>query len=101
MTGMPNRLTIFASPPQSARFSYYEYKFMVPHESLHFVRNVLDEFCGGSDPFPEGTVDSIYYDTPNERFLGECQNGDSQKTKFRIRGYGGGTYLQVHQKMKD
>ena len=31
----------------------------------------------------------------------KCLNGNPEKTKFRIRGYGDGTFRQVHQKDKD
>lgn len=82
-------------------FSYYEYKYLVPHENLNTVRHVLEELYGGSDPYSEGVVDSIYYDTSDEICLAQCLNGDARKTKFRIRGYGNGSYVQVHQKLKD
>lgn len=81
-------------------FSYYEYKYLVPHSQFHQIKSILDEFLGDSDPFPKGIVDSIYYDTYQEDLLFQCLNGDADKLKFRIRGYGGGTYGQVHQKIK-
>jgi hypothetical protein len=82
-------------------FSYYEYKFFVSQEQLGHVKQVLDVFSGGTDPFPSGIVDSIYYDTPDGKIFFECLNGDAKKCKFRIRGYGDGRYLQIHQKVKD
>lgn len=82
------------------KFSYYEYKYLVPHSQFHQVKSILDEFLGDSDPFPMGVVDSIYYDTYQEDLLFQCLNGDADKLKFRIRGYGGGIYSQVHQKIK-
>ena len=81
-------------------FSYYEYKYRVPHEVLHHVTDLLQEFCGHTDPFPSGIVDSIYYDTLDQSLLRQCINGDAEKVKFRIRGYGDGQYFQLHQKMK-
>ena len=79
-------------------FSYYEYKYLVRDEKLEKVLEILDELCGGSDPFAKGIVDSIYYDTIHEQFYRQCLNGDSDKTKYRIRGYGNGCYSQIHQK---
>ena len=81
-------------------FSYYEYKYLVRHENLSQVYDLLNEFYGSSDPYPSGVVDSIYYDTYDEQCLGQCLNGDSDKVKFRIRGYGDGTYISQHQKIK-
>ncbi|NRA64834.1 MAG: VTC domain-containing protein [Pseudobacteriovorax sp.] len=81
--------------------NYNEYKFHVANESLAYVRNVLDSLHGHSDPFPEGVVDSIYYDTSDLAFYNQCLNGDPMKTKFRIRGYGDGAFHQMHLKRKD
>ena len=87
-------------PEEKDRFSYYEYKYLVPHSQLTQIYDILEEFLGNSDPFPSGTVDSIYYDSCTEVFLGQCLNGDADKYKFRIRGYGDGQYIQLHQKIK-
>ena len=90
----------FAKPDSEQPFSYYEYKYLVPHSDLSQVKSILDELMGHSDPFPQGIVDSIYYDTQNELFLNQCIDGDADKIKFRIRGYGESCYLQLHQKIK-
>lgn len=82
-------------------FSYYEYKYLVRHRYLSHVHDLLNEFYGHSDPFPEGIVDSVYYDTYEDSCLDQCLNGDSKKWKFRVRGYGDDTFNQVHQKVKD
>jgi hypothetical protein len=79
---------------------YYEYKFAVSHEQLTYVRAVLDATLGGSDPYPCGTVDSIYYDTFDNRCLSQCLVGAATKSKFRIRGYGNGSFSQLHLKQK-
>ena len=81
-------------------FNYYEYKYFVTNEQLGYIRALLESFAGDSDPFPEGCVDSIYYDTVDRRCYLECLNGESVKRKFRIRGYSSGIYQQVHQKEK-
>ena len=81
--------------------NYNEYKFHVSYENLSYILDVLRSLYGGSDPFPEGIVDSIYYDTPDRKLYQQCLNGSSQKTKFRIRGYGDGLFHQLHQKDKD
>lgn len=82
-------------------FSYYEHKYLVLHKNLLSVRRILDSFLGSSDPYPQGTVDSIYYDTKQQRLLSQCIEGVGEKFKFRIRGYGNASYLQVHEKIKN
>ena len=80
---------------------YNEYKYLVSNEKLPHVRDILQAMLGGTDPFPEGCVDSLYFDTYDRRAYGECLNGDTRKRKFRIRGYGDNTFHQLHQKDKD
>lgn len=82
-------------------FPYNEFKFLVTNESLSYVVDVLESLHGGSDPFPEGLVDSIYYDTTHELFYNQCLNGENRKRKFRIRGYGDGTFSQIQMKDKN
>ncbi len=82
-------------------FPYNEFKFLVTNEHLAYVIDVLESLHGGSDPFPEGVVDSIYYDTTDEMFFGQCLNGENRKRKFRIRGYGDGRFGQIQMKDKD
>lgn len=81
-------------------FSYYEYKYRVPHENLQQIKDILNNFYSHSDPYSEGIVDSIYYDTSDQLCYDQCLNGDADKVKFRIRGYGDGTFVQIHQKIK-
>jgi hypothetical protein len=81
--------------------SYNEYKFHVSHENLTSVLAALTAFYGNTDPFPEGYVDSIYYDSMDEVSYRQCLNGEPVKRKFRIRGYGDDSFNQVHLKEKD
>jgi hypothetical protein len=79
---------------------YYEYKYSISHEELSYARMLLDATLGGSDPFPSGIVDSIYYDSTESICLAQCLDGAATKCKFRIRGYGDGTFNQLHLKQK-
>ncbi len=85
----------------AAKLNYNEYKYIVANENLAYVRNVMDSLYGSSDPYPQGVVDSIYYDTLDRRFYDQALNGEAQKRKFRIRGYGDGSFVQLHIKDKD
>lgn len=82
-------------------FSYYEYKYLVSHQNLDYIKSILDEFMGDTDPFPCGIVDSIYYDNIEETIYSQCLNGEANKFKFRVRGYGEGSYFSLHQKFKE
>jgi hypothetical protein len=84
----------------SSGFSYYEYKYLVAHEYLPQIYQLLEALYGLSDPFSQGVVDSIYYDTIDQTLYEQCLNGDENKSKFRVRGYGDGSFGQVHEKMK-
>jgi hypothetical protein len=82
-------------------FGYNEYKFHVANQELAFVRSILDSLYGGTDPFPEGVVDSVYFDSMDGAAFAACEDGGSIKRKFRIRGYGDGAFHQLHLKEKD
>lgn len=84
-----------------AGFSYYEYKYLVRDGELSQVQDLLNHFVGGLDPYPEGVVDSIYYDTLDQVGYQQCVQGLAEKVKFRIRGYGDGSYRQLHIKKKN
>ena len=64
--------------------NYNEYKFHVSQESLTYVLDVLRSLYGGSDPFPEGIVDSIYFDTLDGMCLRQCENGEGNTILFAI-----------------
>lgn len=80
--------------------NYNEYKYHVSNESLSYILNVMNSLYGGSDPYPSGDVDSIYYDTLGLALYHQCVDGNNTKSKFRIRGYGDGYFRQLHQKDK-
>lgn len=52
---------------------------------LHTLRTL----CIPDPMYPQGRVNSVYYDTPDRRFLGEKVNSDYLKTKVRVRWYSG------------
>lgn len=82
-------------------FGYNEYKYLVTNDKLAYVTQVLEGLHGQSDPYPQGVVDSIYYDTPDLHFYQQSLNGEARKRKFRIRGYGDDSFHQLHLKDKD
>ncbi|MCB0339174.1 MAG: VTC domain-containing protein, partial [Bdellovibrionales bacterium] len=80
--------------------AYYEYKFFVPGEERHRVKQLLDSLYSGTDPYGSGWVHSLYFDTPDNRFFNECLDGAACKEKFRLRGYNSTGYLRPQIKRK-
>ena len=85
----------------NSSFSYYEYKYLIPHQQLRYIEDLLFEFIGHSDPFETGLVNSIYFDNLNQKSLQQCRNGETHKIKFRIRAYDENKFVTVHQKIKN
>ncbi len=79
---------------------YYEYKFPVPLDRLGYTRDVLDTLHGGTDPYPAGWVNTLYFDTMTRQCFEECEAGLAYKRKFRIRGYDDGPYVRAQLKEK-
>jgi len=69
-------------------------------ERLHHTRHVLDTLYGGTDPYPAGWVNSLYFDTMTRRCFEECEAGLANKRKFRVRGYDDGPYTRAQVKEK-
>jgi VTC domain-containing protein len=83
-------------------FTYYETKYAVATQDLTQVRSVFEGLYGGTDPYPEGLVDSVYYDSWNALAYQECQDGDHTKAKLRVRRYSEKDgYGQLQIKKKD
>jgi len=75
--------SVNATPPVNER------KMVAPGVNYNAARDTLDAVCLPDGEFPEGDISSVYFDTPDFRFLSEKNNGDNLKTKFRLRWYDG------------
>ena len=67
--------------------SRHETKFVFNNSSAHIINQWLKCRCFPDPEFPAGIVSSIYYDTPDWRFMREKINSDYLKTKIRLRWY--------------
>lgn len=67
--------------------SEHEVKFVVSAADADTVVRWLRCRCRPDPAFPAGIVSSIYYDTPDWRFLREKLNSDYLKSKVRVRWY--------------
>lgn len=84
----------------AADIPYYEYKYLVESEKVHQCRALLDGMAAGTDPFPGGWMETIYYDTPYETCFSECMAGHDPKRKFRVRYYEDTRVVQAQVKEK-
>ena len=73
----------------------HERKFSGTRLHLEPVVALLDARCLPDGVYPEGTVNSIYFDTPRLSSYSEKANGDHLKTKVRLRWYGHDDELPV------
>ena len=73
-------------PPATAYVN--ERKFAGTRLHLEPVAALLGARCLPDGEFPEGVVNSIYFDTPRLRSYREKDDGDFLKTKVRLRWYG-------------
>lgn len=70
-----------------------ELKFVLPAARGPLARSVVEAVCKPDVVYPAATLSTIYFDTPDLRFLGEKVDSDYLKTKVRLRWYspiGGG-----------
>lgn len=79
---------------------YFEHKFRIERADLARVRAILTAQFGGSDPYPEGMVDTVYYDTEAFELYALCARREPQRIKFRARGYRDGELTQLQIKVK-
>ena len=64
-----------------------ERKFFILPGNVGFARTLMDEMCRPDRQFPEGLVNSLYYDTIDLAEYMRSVDGDLQKHKIRIRWY--------------
>ena len=65
----------------------FEQKFIAGVCELDFAAAWLGHVCLPDPEFPEGTVYSVYYDTPALDAYEQKNSGDFSKTKVRLRWY--------------
>ncbi|MFM2307925.1 MAG: hypothetical protein RLY87_45 [Chloroflexota bacterium] len=80
--------------------NYNEYKYVIELDRVPYAVALLESMYGNTDPYPHGTVNSLYYDSANLAFFEQCVGGNEFKAKYRVRWYDGGLY-QGQVKDKD
>ena len=64
-----------------------ERKFFILPRNLGFARTLMNDVCRPDRKFPEGQVNSLYYDTIDLAQYMRSVDGDFRKHKVRIRWY--------------
>lgn len=68
-------------------FKRYEYKYLLTDAQRNALEQRLSPYMRPG-PFPESTVCSLYYDTPDHRIIRHSLEGGVYKEKLRLRSYG-------------
>jgi len=65
----------------------FERKFFVPPEKTAFARSVLSHLCLRDSKYPQGRINSLYFDTPDLDHFQKSDDGSYEREKIRIRWY--------------
>jgi hypothetical protein len=76
-----------------------EIKFLLPIAQIAFIKNQLSQLHFKEQYF-ERKVNSIYFDTIDEDFLYDSQEGIANRMKVRLRYYNQDEGLQLEKKIK-
>lgn len=66
----------------------FERKFFVVPRNISFAYTLLRQVCRPDSQYPEGQVNSLYFDTPDLDQYTRSSSGEFRKDKVRIRWYG-------------
>jgi hypothetical protein len=86
-----------------------ELKFLLPAARAQLARSLVEAVCQPDAEYPAATLFTIYFDTPELRFLADKVDSDYLKTKLRLRWYApiggsGGSetsFLEIKQRIGD
>jgi hypothetical protein len=64
-----------------------ERKFFVPPVKISFARSMLFHACLRDSKYPQGVINSLYFDTPDLDHFQKSDDGNYEREKIRIRWY--------------
>jgi hypothetical protein len=64
-----------------------ERKFFVPPAKIPFARSLLSHICSRDSKYPQGIINSLYFDTPDLDHFQKSDDGNYEREKIRIRWY--------------
>jgi hypothetical protein len=65
----------------------FERKFFVPPAKTIFARSLLSHTCLPDGKYPQGTINSLYFDTPDLDHFQKSDDGNYERDKICIRWY--------------
>jgi hypothetical protein len=71
----------------SQRWERFERKFFVSPERADYARSLLSHLCLPDGVFPQGRINSLYFDTPDLDHFQKSDDGSYEREKIRIRWY--------------
>ena len=69
------------------RWERFERKFFVPPSKIPLARNLLSHICLQDSKYPQGIINSLYFDTPDLDHFQKSDDGNYERDKIRIRWY--------------
>lgn len=76
-----------AMPGAPAPTQRFERKFFVSPRNIGLAYALLRQVCRPDSEYPEGQVNSLYFDTPDLDYYTRSASGEFEKAKVRIRWY--------------
>jgi len=64
-----------------------ERKFFIPPAKIPFARSLLSHICLRDSKYPQGTINSLYFDTLDLDHFQKSDDGNYEREKIRIRWY--------------
>ena len=77
-----------ATPDADGPVQRIERKFFVFPKNIGFAYHLLRQVCRPDSEYPEGQINSLYFDTPDLDQHTRSSSGEFRKDKVRIRWYG-------------
>lgn len=76
-----------ATSDQDQKWERFERKFFVSPEKTAYARSMLSHICLADSKYPQGIINSIYFDTPDLDYFQKSVDGSYEREKIRIRWY--------------
>lgn len=75
------------TPNADQKWERFERKFFVSPEKTDFARSLLSHICLRDSKYPQGRINSLYFDTPDLDYFQKSGDGNYEREKIRIRWY--------------
>lgn len=87
MMPMVSFKTDSTKPGRDQSWERIERKFFVPPTKIPFARSLLSHICLRDSKYPQGVINSLYFDTPDLDHFQKSDDGIYEREKIRIRWY--------------